>query len=298
MHISYVDDADFFAVDPDPRRIAAKASAVVGVVCRPFEAHVFTVNRALGKTEVAFAWRGPRSRQARLEMELVGGLEPLDAPAGPLTNIVGVYKHMGAMAPPSRSIKPEVANRATSARLAFASLGPRLLPAGPITSATKVMLVRSLVESRLFFNSAVWVAFAVDDLRPLDAVRVVAWRRLKGRCSFRAGQHVPDAALWHDMQECTAEQVLRIHRLRYLARVIKAAPPLLAAVVQAVEAADSWRCLSWPILRLGFLRRAARRLLAALVRGPPQGCPGAAQAPARRRGWLEAGTPLLGGLPG
>eukprot|EP00974_Lingulodinium_polyedra_P037141 3563695-Lingulodinium_polyedra.AAC.1 len=62
------------------------------------------------------------------------------------------------------------------------------------------------MESKLFYNACVWSGFDPKDLNPLDAVRILAWRRAKGWSNVKGEEHVPDAALWHEMRELTAPQ--------------------------------------------------------------------------------------------
>eukprot|EP00974_Lingulodinium_polyedra_P091552 8873907-Lingulodinium_polyedra.AAC.1 len=60
---------------------------------------------------------------------------------------------MGVLAPPSGSIRLEVANRATAARQAYRQIGQQILAAGAITLVVKLTFARALVESKLFYNA-------------------------------------------------------------------------------------------------------------------------------------------------
>ena len=242
LQFSYVDDGVFVVQAPTAELLVVKVARIAELVFATFESHGLRINFSKGKTEVSLRLAGRNSRQTRVDIETQGGIPIRVANKEIMLSVVREYKHMGAISTPSRAIRPEAMQRAASAKQALRTLG-KALSSGGYALAVKFSLIESLVETRLFFNGCVWSAVDANSVVCLDKVRVLAWRKAKGWLNVPDEKRIPDRALWVDVGKMTALQVLRVHRLRYLPRFYKTAPPMLLALVQASTCEGSWPLL-------------------------------------------------------
>ena len=116
----------------------------------------------------------------------------------------------------------------------------RVLPSADLPLSVKDDFTTSLVDSRAFYCCHVWSATSWQELVALDAPRLQAWRVARGL--HNAGEphdyRVTDAAMWSMVRKLPATETIKLARLRYLPRFVRAAPPQLAAMVQG--------CSGWP----------------------------------------------------
>ena len=233
---AYVDDDLFATYSHSARGLVENIKKMARIVYRVLTSHGFVVNFAEGKTEASMLLIG---RGAQIELQQMASLGSLrvvmEDDTEVLLRIVPHYKHMGGYTAANSSMAREARSRAQQGRIAVASLSKKVFTLPGLPVSEKDGLVASCVDSRVFYSCHAWSSLTEQQLGWLDAPRIMAWRRIRGweNAGKPVGSRCCDAAVVADARRLPAKQTVMLARLRYLPRLLRAAPPQLLALLQA-----------------------------------------------------------------
>ena len=227
---SYFDDVVFCAAVEGASELLELAARMASLVIRVFLNHGMKLNFGKGKSEFALLLQGPGSNKARVELAKSQVLTVQCAGTEYAIQVTDKYKHMGGLVVPSGDLGPEIANRTQQARGAAVKSRTRFFSNPAYTEKARLMASDMLVESRLFYNAAVWANISPKLEHKLQSVRVYVWRLIKGMLNVQthecANPHIPDMAIQAVTPRMNAASMVRVTRLRYLPRFLAYAPGL------------------------------------------------------------------------
>ena len=134
----------------------SKAIDTIAIVAFTFADHALFVNDKAGKSE-AMAHITIQTKAARLHIAQRGPLVVHYGRAKPLTiHMVGKYKHLGGQVVANSDMYEEVCYRSGTARSIEKAVGRSIFGNPDLDSTKRMLFLRSLSQSRLFFNSGTW----------------------------------------------------------------------------------------------------------------------------------------------
>ena len=161
VEATYVDDECIILVASTAKALDLAIDALLQHLICIFRTYAFKINWARGKSEAMLVYRGRGSQEARQQRLLPDGSMcvklPVDADADYL-HVVRSYKHVGSAVTDDGSLAENAKLRARSALSAYATLACRLFSSESITAQLKLDFARSLVFSRLLYNTHLWQA--------------------------------------------------------------------------------------------------------------------------------------------
>jgi len=234
--ISYVDDA-VFVVTQAADRIAAAASAACAIIQEVFEdSYMLPVNFKPGKTEVVIAFAGKGARHAKIDLYINNGcrLQHVRANRTIDVYVTHAYKHLGAMMASSGRMLPEIQNRCRSMAVVVSEYASSFYKSDHFTVETKKLTFEPLLISRLLLNAATWPPLTAAEKKKLNGKYLKAVYLIAGttKDDFARPHVVSNALARAKVPSC--EQMLRIHRLRYLPRLLTKTPAFVLVRVDAV----------------------------------------------------------------
>eukprot|EP00438_Fugacium_kawagutii_P009600 Skav222518 [mRNA] locus=scaffold2265:339374:341617:- [translate_table: standard] len=107
---------------------------------------------------------------------------------------------------------------------------------------SKVMLVRSLILSKLLYAAETWLNPSSVHTDKLEAFAMRVYRLILRKQNRRDQAHTTDRDIWTELEAPRVCDLLRIARLRHFGKIVSDAPDLLKAVLwdQYVKEPNSW----------------------------------------------------------
>eukprot|EP00438_Fugacium_kawagutii_P021420 Skav230559 [mRNA] locus=scaffold7717:17184:43069:- [translate_table: standard] len=241
--ITWVDDVAIFLEDSDPHKLISKLQTVTAAVHHRATAAGFQLNLRPGKTECLVRLQGRSSQLAKrhlLEFEQEG--LPCDSPHGPIRCPLTVkYQHLGQTQVASMSLQPEADIRLARAAEALQQAAP-LLRKPKLSLKTKCHLVHALVFSRMMFSVETWLEVPPSICARMNAFVLKTMRKICGMQNRPGAPCSTDEEVHAHHPFATAEDLMRIQRMRYLQKLFTDAPPLLRILMSpdAVGPAHAW----------------------------------------------------------
>ena len=191
----------------------------------------------------------------------------IHTPSGATLHIVNEYAHVGSIVSVTNNLAPEIHKRANNALDAFFQIAARVFGSPHIPISVKSSLAYSLIFTRLLYAAETWTPPSPAMLRVLDAVQSRVTRRILGTWydaklgdrrvveqgsegASRFALPVVERATSHEDKDAVSrgnttneddrrtlgwpsiECELRRKRLAYAARLCRAAPDTLRALLQ------------------------------------------------------------------
>ena len=215
-------------------------------------AHGMKPNLKRGKTEAVLHLVGPGAAQCQREVALAGGIAFVSAYHGPqILLTTRKYQHMGSVSQPTDRFLPEIRNRAGQAKTVLRQLSHVFRNEG-LEQDFRFQLIESLLDTRTFYGAATWPALKATEQEVIAQCRVLAFRYALGLHNAELGPagRATDAEVIRRAAQVPTDVLLKVARLRYLRRLLAAAPPPLKALVQQAHA----RGAEWSALLIDDLR--------------------------------------------
>ena len=229
----------------------------MSVVDSVFSRYGLPINHKAGKTEAIVCLFGPGAKAQRVGIAERGYNIPFSSLNGSVSvRVVEYYRHIDAICE-KHGFHKGIRARCGHASSALEGLRSVVFKSHQVSEDTKVRLVRSLIHSRLFYNSMLWSGLSRTDIRKLSASYVKVFRYVLGKHN-RAdnAQRTTDKHILDSVDVPDALVVVRSHRLRYLRRLILSdQEDLRLQIVLSSGRNDSWMAaifedISWMIQTL------------------------------------------------
>ena len=230
-------------------------------------------------------FRGKESTQCYCDNRVDGKLV-FDVPGVPgaseptVLHVVDKYVHLGCVVTTSGSLHDDGKLKERNAMSSYAPLAMNIFGSEHLGRDLKVSLAASLVESRLFFNTAVVVPSVVY-IRILNRAYMRLHRRINDKVNFD-GTAGSDLSVRESHRVMSVDCYLVRKRLRYLKRLITQHPPTLVGLLHSAHHGSS---LPWVRLILDDLRLVRSRVLTHLP--DPQSQPSPWLDAIADRSWRE-----------
>ena len=242
--VSYVDDAAVMIQSAKAEGLAERVTRATAEIIDTFAQHGLVVNMKPGKTEAIMSWRGPGSRHAKRKVLLDGGsIIKVRLASGEECSlrIVDAYKHLGGYVAADASMRREIGNRASSGMTVYMELRKPIFADRRLPLATKSQLADALVDSRHFYNAAIWPRLPERELKRVEISCAKPYRTMLGLQLRKDAPLVASGVVLQCSRATSTKACVSLARLRYLPRLTRSAPPLLHALIVATSGSpDSW----------------------------------------------------------
>ena len=240
FEVAFVDDCAVALRAPCNDQLKDLAFLALDALVSEAGSRGLEINFEAGKTELLVHWRGQGSRAIKEAIAADGGT--LSVQCGetvvPLRCTFG-YKHLGSWVQNTAAHPRDARARLTEARKAWGPLVRPVFRKRCIRLSTKRQLFEALVASRLLYNAHVWtcpapaaVAHWANGVRSMLYALVTP--QLRGMPPFQFSVET----ICGLAGMITPFDALHVARLRYFARWIVAAPPVLWNLLATVGDGD------------------------------------------------------------
>ena len=233
---AFVDDECIFITASSPGKLDMSIDTLLSNLVNIFNASGFKINWAKGKTEALLKYRG-KNAAAHMTARCSSGEAFISLPANataPHVAVVSEYKHLGSYVAVSGAFMPDAEHRCSLAMNAFAPLAVRIFGAYDICIHIRIRFLESLVCSRLFYNTELWVIASTQSyaaLRQLNKVYMHAARRVADKMRYGQRECPKDLEVRMTLGLPSIECRLRRRRLMYLPRLVNKGPASLAVLL-------------------------------------------------------------------
>ena len=219
-------------------------AALSHVVLATFLRHGLPLNFKTGKSEGNVVLRGQGSAAAKVSLiiEDDAGMQ-LSVPGFPDVTlaIVASNKHMGGLLLPSCAMELEIKYRCASMYDKFVPMRCNVFRNGNVPTKTRTSLAESLMHTHLLYNSATWSILKIHEMRKLQRAFLAPYRAIHDMVNLTDEQHYSDVHVYSAAGASSIGIVLRLNRLRYLARLLNAGPQILVhMILLQVKSKNSW----------------------------------------------------------
>ena len=255
---TFVDDECVVVMQPTAAALDTAIDKVLSHITNIFSALRLEINWSPGKTEAMIRFRGSGS-QVVLERRRVDGKVSIPIPGNPSAclTIVDQYKHLGCITSLNATSIADARLKERNALNAYVPLATSIFASKHVFYWVKLLLMDSLVLTKLLFNTHVVVPSRQYTKR-LSNIYMRVLRCIFGEPRFQRTEHT-DFAIRQLMQRPSVDCLLQRGRLKYLKRLLAVRPrPLLAVLHCRVKNA----ILPWVQLVLADLRVFQERVLA------------------------------------
>ena len=235
IEATFVDDECLMICGTSPQKLDVAAKFMLSQLMFVFSKFGFVINWSKGKTEIICKYRGKHAaehmREKCCEDSFVFPLPP-NASASHVS-IVKTYKYLGSYVSSNCSLFDDAVHRVSLALNAYAPIAARVFGSKSASLRVKLLFFASLVCSRLFCNTELYVfggSSSIATLRKLNTAYMRVLRRIAGEMRF--GQCVKDIEVRESLNVCSIDCHLRKLRLRYLSRMISRGPSALITADQ------------------------------------------------------------------
>ena len=267
---TFADDVCFMGAVPAsttpealPQLLSNVASAVHGVMVK----RGLSPNYDAGKSELMVSTSGRYARRFRQQLFLLKGV-PIHGSADTLL-FAGRYKHLGSIVVEGATMHAELAARRSKHISALAPLSAAVYKHRVHPSAA-INLTDSLATSVLFSGAAAWWPLSSKQLSHLDHRLAEGYRRALGWKPFSDDKPHRWDTIFQAAGKLPAAQFLSLTRLRFLYRLLTAAPAALRLFLDELIAVQD----AWPLALLADIAWAKAQfglaLPSALAGGPAE----------------------------
>ena len=239
---TFVDDEAIVVMASTAALLDVAIDKLLEIVTRIFELMHLEINWSVGKTECLLKYRGHGAvahRERRRCPE--DGRLYLQVPSRPArVHVVDSYKHLGIFTAIGGHGFKDTLHRVASAMSAYAPLSVKVFGSAQIDSAQKVSFMRSLIESKLFFNIHVTVVSA-RSLKALNTAYMRVVRRIVDHVRFGPSE-VTDLQARMLLGVPSVDCILCRGRLKYAGRVMRKRPRSVLALLSLQK---KCKCLPW-----------------------------------------------------
>ena len=232
LDAAFVDDTVLILFAVSPKLLGRAIDMLLLTVCRVYKVLNLTINWKPGKTEAILQYRGQHAAASlRARRPSLGEPPVIAVPSSTdLLHIVSEYKHLGGEITASGSLVPLASGRRKRALAAYAPLAMKIFGSEFLDLGLRQWLFNTLVMSRLLFNLHV-VAPSRRLLTILNDVYLRGHRRMHNSIRVEGGGET-DLGFRTRTRTPSIDCVLCRQRLRYLARLLRASPPSLMALLR------------------------------------------------------------------
>ena len=241
--VAFVDDLAVLMRAADIEQLLDFAAQALQAVHNAAGRRGLSLNMQAGKTELICALVGPGARKAKIQLASQQNLHPVTL-GGKLHHLrlVHAYKHLGGWVHADAQPRHTVRERLTSARQAWGPLVRPFFRKTSVQLSTKVMVIQSLVVSRLTYNMHVLTKLSPRVLREWEAgmrsmIAPLARPFLLGLPPFQ----FTTTTLCGLIGVLAPTDQLHVNRLRYVKRLVQHCPAVLWNLLHALsDAPYSW----------------------------------------------------------
>ena len=248
METSYVDDATFFVTSSKPAGLNDRLTSMAVVVRDTFHEHAMILNWKRGKSEAIVSYKGAGARE-QYRITVIDQASTLPIGSDKL-RIVAQYKHMGSLAGVRARMRSEIVARSGSMFTQYRPCRKSLYANDGIDEHIRLMLAKSLLFTRLLYNSGVWDQVERSALATLRRAYMAPLRAISSLANGVYGK-----ANTTDDQVCThlcvpaLGQRLAQERVRYFLRFARfGSDQLIHITLLAKDAKASWLCQCMHVL--------------------------------------------------
>ena len=241
--VAFVDDLAVLMRAPDIAQLLDLATQSLQAVHHAASQRGLSLNMQAGKTELICALVGPGARKAKVKLASQQNLHPVTLHGQPHhLRIVHAYRHLGGWVHADAQPRHTVRERLTAARQAWGPLVRPFFRKTSVQLSTKVMVIQSLVVSRLTYNMHVLTRLSPRVLREWEAgmrpmIAPLARPFLLGLPPFQFAT----STLCGLIGVLAPTDQLHVNRLRYVKRLVQHCPVVLWNLLHALsDATHSW----------------------------------------------------------
>ena len=193
------------------------------------------LNYKPGKTAALVAFHGPGTKQARHDLWVTSqGIRHVSSPIlGPLTlTFVHAYQHLGGWCDDKDSMWPEVLYRRAAPASSAKALQRKVHGNSHIHLHAKVHFADSLVLSGRLYNSGAWPSLPAAVADYVHAGVMQPYRAAARGClPGHPERHIKDDYVLARVHRVQPATMIKAHRLRLFAVLLRGAPPAVFAVL-------------------------------------------------------------------
>ena len=236
---TFVDDEAVLLCAKSPGALKTAIGKLLYELVDIFNESGFVINWATGKTEAILTFRGKRARQATADLFKHGEgnnrLIPIPHPScpGKFLTIVSDYKHVGTTVSYDGNFVPDSRIRVRATMTGYVPLAKKVFGSILVPRSLKLELAASLMFSRLFYGTQLWVASRAEKaIRNLNSTYMRILRRILDDPRFSAQCTYSDVEVRRVLNMPSVDSRLRQRRLCYAARLARHGPKSLLALLQ------------------------------------------------------------------
>lgn len=242
VDVTFVDDCVVLIHGRTNDRVAHTMKAVVEALDRAAERRGLSINYERGKTEALWTVIGKGARQLKQDLHADGhSLQWGSADKQYTLQLCHAYKHLGTWIQSHHKHSKEILARGSAAKQQYGQLARSFFTKKCISLPVKSAIFQSLVISKMLYNVHTWSSITPKQLQTwVNHLKAPAGTLLKGLLMAPTRfMHTTD-----EMLACAGilPPVDQVHanRLRFLARLLGACPPITWALLHNTAGHHSW----------------------------------------------------------
>lgn len=242
VDVTFVDDCVVLVHARSNDRVAEVLKHVVPALDKAAARRGLSINFDQGKTEVLWTITGKGARHMKQTIHEAGQkLLWRHHDRQFELHICHAYKHLGTWVQAHHHHTKEILARASSAKQQWGQLARSFFTKKAISLPVKSAVFQSLVISRMVYNVHTWTSITPQQIESwVNHLKAPAGTLLKGfLLASTKYQHTTDEMMAFAGLLPLRDQ-LHANRLRFLARLLQACPPITWALMQSTDTPHSW----------------------------------------------------------